>query len=61
MGYLEPLEFASLGLLAVVFISIASPSEGIRKLGYEALGRFKNALEVLIVISGISIVKLIFS
>ncbi|XP_057980376.1 uncharacterized protein LOC131166095 isoform X2 [Malania oleifera] len=45
MGYLEPLEFASLGLLAVAFVSISSPSDGIRKMGYEALGKFKGALE----------------
>lgn len=45
MGYLEPLEFASLGLLAVVFVSISSPCIEIRKLGYDALGKFKNAVE----------------
>ncbi|KAK9146056.1 hypothetical protein Sjap_005959 [Stephania japonica] len=44
-GYLEPLEFAGLGLLAVAFMSISSPDEGMRKLGYEAIGRFKYALE----------------
>lgn len=45
MDYIEPVEFAGLGLLAVAFVSLSSPDEGIRKLGYEALGRLKNALE----------------
>ncbi|THG23194.1 hypothetical protein TEA_016036 [Camellia sinensis var. sinensis] len=45
MGYIEPMEFASLGLLAIAFVSISSPHDGMRKLGYEALGRFKTALE----------------
>uniref|UniRef100_A0A7N0UWV8 URB1 C-terminal domain-containing protein n=1 Tax=Kalanchoe fedtschenkoi TaxID=63787 RepID=A0A7N0UWV8_KALFE len=45
MGYVEPLEFAGLGLLPMAFVSISSPDEGIRKLGYETLGRFQNALE----------------
>ncbi|THG06429.1 hypothetical protein TEA_000719 [Camellia sinensis var. sinensis] len=45
MGYIEPMEFASLGLLAIAFISISSPHDEMRKLGYEALGRFKTALE----------------
>ncbi|KAF9589226.1 hypothetical protein IFM89_020664 [Coptis chinensis] len=45
MGYLEPLEFAGLGLPAIAFMSISSPDEGLRKVGYEALGRFKIALE----------------
>ncbi|KAA8534396.1 hypothetical protein F0562_031913 [Nyssa sinensis] len=45
MGYIEPLEFASLGLLAVAFVSISSPDNEMRKLGYEVLGRFKTALE----------------
>ncbi|XP_037495810.1 uncharacterized protein LOC105637608 isoform X2 [Jatropha curcas] len=45
MGYIEPLEFAGLGLLAITFISISSPSLGLRKLGYESLMRYKNALE----------------
>lgn len=47
MGYIEPLEFASFGLLAVAFTSLSSPWEEIRKLGYEAIGRFKNSLEVM--------------
>ncbi|XAR52354.1 hypothetical protein NMG60_11020377 [Bertholletia excelsa] len=45
MGYIEPMEFASLGLLAIAFVSISSPDDEVRKLGYEALGRFKTALE----------------
>ncbi|XP_028086891.1 nucleolar pre-ribosomal-associated protein 1-like isoform X1 [Camellia sinensis] len=45
MGYIEPMEFASLGLLAIAFVSISSPHDEMRKLGYEALERFKTALE----------------
>ncbi|XP_043690978.1 uncharacterized protein LOC122641755 isoform X2 [Telopea speciosissima] len=45
MGYIEPMEFAALGLLGIAFVSITSPDEGMRKLGYEVLGRFKSALE----------------
>ncbi|PIA27458.1 hypothetical protein AQUCO_07700016v1 [Aquilegia coerulea] len=45
MTYIEAIEFAGLGLLAIAFMSMSSLDEGIRKLGYEALGRFKNALE----------------
>ncbi|XP_058184680.1 uncharacterized protein LOC131302085 [Rhododendron vialii] len=45
MGYIEPVEFTSLGLLAIAFVSISSPHDEMRKLGYEALGGFKNALE----------------
>ncbi|KAF6168052.1 hypothetical protein GIB67_011437 [Kingdonia uniflora] len=45
MGYLEPLEFAGLGLLAIACMSISSPDEGIRKQGYEVLGKFKISLE----------------
>ncbi|KAJ4837428.1 hypothetical protein Tsubulata_012761 [Turnera subulata] len=43
--YIEPMEFAGLGLLAVAFVSMSSPDLGVRKLGYECLGRYKNALE----------------
>lgn len=46
MSYIEPVEFSALGLLAVAFVSLSSPDDMIRKLGYETLGRFKNALEV---------------
>ncbi|XP_057798932.1 uncharacterized protein LOC131014835 [Salvia miltiorrhiza] len=45
MSYIEPIEFASLGLLAVTFASISSPDDDMRKLGYEALAKFKSALE----------------
>ncbi|GAV68651.1 Npa1 domain-containing protein [Cephalotus follicularis] len=45
MNYIEPVEFAGLGLLAVAFVSISSPDVSMRKLGYETLGRYKNALE----------------
>ncbi|KAL2465102.1 Ribosome 60S biogenesis N-terminal [Abeliophyllum distichum] len=45
MGYIEPIEFASLGLLAVTFVSISSPDIEVRKLAYEALAKFKTALE----------------
>ncbi|XXG86023.1 hypothetical protein AAC387_Pa11g1011 [Persea americana] len=45
MGYIDPVEFAGIGLLAISFVSLSSRDEGIRKLGYEALGRFKKALE----------------
>ncbi|KAH6784179.1 hypothetical protein C2S52_009138 [Perilla frutescens var. hirtella] len=45
MSYVEPIEFASLGLLAVTFASISSPDDDMRKLGYEALAKFKSALE----------------
>eukprot|EP00261_Vitis_vinifera_P031648 XP_019072891.1 PREDICTED: uncharacterized protein LOC100264016 isoform X4 [Vitis vinifera] len=46
MRYIEPVEFSALGLLAVAFVSLSSPDDMIRKLGYETLGRFKNALEM---------------
>ncbi|XP_051120016.1 uncharacterized protein LOC127243852 [Andrographis paniculata] len=45
MGYIEPVEFASVGLLAVTFVSISSPDDDLRKLGYETLALFKTALE----------------
>ncbi|KAK4804939.1 hypothetical protein SAY86_004756 [Trapa natans] len=45
VGFIEPVEFASLGLLAVAFCSLSSPDDGMRKLAYEALARFKKALE----------------
>jgi len=46
MGYIEPVEFASLGLLAVAFVSMSSADLGMRKLGYETLQIFLDALEV---------------
>lgn len=48
MGFIEPVEFAGLGLLAVAFASMSSLDVGMRKLGYETLGRFKIALEVML-------------
>lgn len=48
VGYIEPVEFAGLGLLAIAFVSLASPDVEMRKLGYETLGRFKDALEVIL-------------
>ncbi|CAI9091124.1 OLC1v1026064C1 [Oldenlandia corymbosa var. corymbosa] len=45
MEYIEPLEFASLGLLAVAFMALSSPDTDIRKLGYEAIVKFKSVLE----------------
>ena len=47
LGYIEPLELAGLGLLAVAFVSLSSSDERIRKLGYEALAIFKHAMEVV--------------
>ncbi|GLT56603.1 hypothetical protein SLA2020_296340 [Shorea laevis] len=44
-SYIEPAEFAGLGLLAIAFVSMSSPDLGMRKLGYETLGRFKSHLE----------------
>ncbi|KAI7735982.1 hypothetical protein M8C21_022394 [Ambrosia artemisiifolia] len=37
MDYIEPVEYASLGLLAVAFVSLSSPDDDIRKLGYKVL------------------------
>ncbi|PIM99023.1 hypothetical protein CDL12_28489 [Handroanthus impetiginosus] len=45
MSYVEPIEFATSGLLAVTFASVSSPDVDMRKLGYEALAKFKSALE----------------
>lgn len=50
MDYVEPIEFSQVGLLAVTLASISSADEEIRKLGYESLGRFKQALEVSIIL-----------
>ncbi|XP_024971204.1 uncharacterized protein LOC112510123 isoform X2 [Cynara cardunculus var. scolymus] len=46
MDYIEPVEYASLGLLAVAFVSLSSPDDEIRKLGYKVLAVFRNALEI---------------
>ncbi|XP_027341039.1 uncharacterized protein LOC113854301 [Abrus precatorius] len=43
--YIEPVEFAGSGLLAIAFISMSSPDHGIRRLAYRTLDKFKNALE----------------
>lgn len=48
MGYIEAVEFAGLGLLAVAFVSMSSPDVGMRKLGYELIGKYKNVLEVIL-------------
>ncbi|XP_023639916.1 uncharacterized protein LOC17890382 isoform X2 [Capsella rubella] len=45
MGYIEPVEFARLGLLAVAFASMSSADLGMRKLGYETLEIFVDVLE----------------
>ncbi|KAL3649706.1 hypothetical protein CASFOL_006109 [Castilleja foliolosa] len=45
VSYIEPVEFSSLGLLAITFASLSSPDIDMRKLGYEALAKFKVALE----------------
>ncbi|XP_057545063.1 uncharacterized protein LOC130824182 isoform X1 [Amaranthus tricolor] len=44
MGFLDPVEFSGLGLLAIAFVSMGSPEDGIRKLAYEVVLRFKFAL-----------------
>ncbi|XVF18198.1 hypothetical protein REPUB_Repub11eG0001000 [Reevesia pubescens] len=44
-GYIEPVEFAGLGLLAVAFVSMSSLDVGVRKLAFEVLSRFKISLE----------------
>lgn len=49
-GYIEPMEFASLGLLAISFVSMSSPDDTIRRLAYDTLVAFKNALEVRLVL-----------
>ncbi|PWZ19970.1 hypothetical protein Zm00014a_038662, partial [Zea mays] len=49
MGYIEPAQFARLGLLAITLVSIASPDHELRMLGYECLGTFKKSLEVPVV------------
>ncbi|XP_010675691.2 uncharacterized protein LOC104891665 isoform X2 [Beta vulgaris subsp. vulgaris] len=43
-GFLDPMEFAGLGLLAIALVSMGSPEDGIRKLAYEVVWRFKDAL-----------------
>lgn len=48
MGYIEPLEFASLGLLAVAFVSMSSADLGMRKLAYDTIKMFLDVLEVIV-------------
>lgn len=50
MGYIEPLEFASLGLLAVAFASMSSADLGMRKLAYDTLMMFLDVLEVIVIL-----------
>ncbi|CAN8273740.1 unnamed protein product [Cochlearia groenlandica] len=45
MGYIEPVEFTSLGLLAVAFASMSSADLAMRKLAYETLDIFMAVLE----------------
>ena len=45
-AYIEPVEFAGSGLLAIAFVGMSSPDLGIRRLAYGTLDKFKNALEV---------------
>lgn len=47
MGFLDPVEFAGLGLLAIALVSMGSPEDGIRKMAYEVVVRFKVALMVI--------------
>ncbi|KAJ0657662.1 putative nucleolar pre-ribosomal-associated protein [Helianthus annuus] len=42
MNYIEPVEYASLGLLAVAFVSLSSPDDDIRKIGYKVLVEFSE-------------------
>lgn len=44
MGFLDPVEFAGFGLLAIALVSMGSPDDGIRKLAYNVIWRFKDAL-----------------
>ncbi|GAB2241491.1 hypothetical protein Droror1_Dr00018266 [Drosera rotundifolia] len=45
MDFLDSVEFAGLGLLAIALMSISSPDDNIRKLGYEVVGKFMDGLE----------------
>ncbi|KAL9254329.1 Nucleolar pre-ribosomal-associated protein 1-like protein [Drosera capensis] len=45
MDFLDSVEFAGLGLLAIALMSISSPDDNIRKLGYEVIGKFMDGLE----------------
>ncbi|KAK9061269.1 hypothetical protein SSX86_018449 [Deinandra increscens subsp. villosa] len=45
LDYIEPVEYSSLGLLAVAFVSLSSPDDDIRKLGYKVLAKFTESLK----------------
>lgn len=49
MGYIEALEFATLGLLAIAFVSLSSANDRLRKLGYGTLGALKDVVEVILI------------
>ncbi|KAI5430572.1 hypothetical protein KIW84_034964 [Lathyrus oleraceus] len=42
---IEPVEFVGSGLLAIAFVSMSSPDQGIRRLAYDTFLKYKNALE----------------
>ncbi|KAK1281237.1 hypothetical protein QJS04_geneDACA018223 [Acorus gramineus] len=46
-GYMEPVEFVRLGLLAIAFVSMSSSDEEMRKLGDKTLNIFKTTLEIV--------------
>lgn len=46
MRYIEPVEFASLGLLAIAFVSMSSADLEMRKLGYETLAEFLKVIVI---------------
>ncbi|XP_065862051.1 uncharacterized protein [Euphorbia lathyris] len=45
MGYIEAIEFAGLGLLAIAFVGTSSPDVEMRKLAYHFVQKFKETLE----------------
>ncbi|XP_024160593.1 uncharacterized protein LOC112167757 isoform X2 [Rosa chinensis] len=58
-GYIEPLEFASLGLLAIAFMSISSRNDKIRSLGYETLETLQDKLKTCQKKKGVTQIKLL--
>ncbi|KAL5097685.1 hypothetical protein RYX36_002012 [Vicia faba] len=44
-AYIEPVEFAGSGLLAIAFVSMSSADHGIQRLAYDTLVIFKNVLQ----------------
>nr|KYP52213.1 Nucleolar pre-ribosomal-associated protein 1 [Cajanus cajan] len=50
-AYIDPVEFAGSGLLAIAFVSMSSPDHGIRILASDTLYKFKNVLEFFMAIS----------